>query len=294
MTTKPAIRTGARAASPKPAATIAVKTPAKATDKGLTFTHNGHRYKLDGLPVTGVTTLIGGGVPKPALIRWAPKVVAEWVTDSDHREELDELLAGDPTVAARILKELPTKARDEAGVRGTAVHALAEQLATTGEVEAPNELAGYVEGYAKFLDDWQITAVLTERPCGNRADWYAGTFDLIATSPFLADGKPVMIDLKTSRSVYGETALQNAAYSKAEFHGLAGAEEPMPDVAATYVAHVRDGHTDLYQLAADREQIDAQYGMFLAASYTHKTTKAREAFITEPLAAPNTETEKAA
>lgn len=263
--------------TPKP------KPPAK----GLVFTHNGHRYKLDGLPVTGVTTLIGGGIPKPALIRWAPRVVAEWVTDPQHREELDGLLAGDPVASARILKELPTKARDEAGVRGTAVHALAEQLVTTGEAEAPDELSGFIEGYAAFLDEWHITAILTERPCGNRTDWYAGTFDLIATSPFLAGGEPVMIDLKTSRGVYGETALQNAAYSCAEFHGISGEEQPLPEIAATYVAHVQDGHTDLYQLAADQEQINEQFGMFLAAAFTHKTTKAREAFVTEPLAAPN-------
>lgn len=261
----------------------------KAPAKGLSFTHNGHRYKLDGKPVTGVTTLIGGGIPKPALIRWAPRIVAEWVTDPEHRKELDDLLAGDPLAAARTLKELPTKARDEAGVRGTAVHALAEQLVTTGEAEAPAELAGYVEGYAAFLDEWQITALLTERPCASRTHWYAGTFDLIATSPLLAGGKPVMIDLKTSRGVYGETALQNAAYSCAEFHGLTGEEQPLPEIAATYVAHVQDGHTDLYQLAADQQQINEQYGMFLAAAYTHKTTKAREGFITEPLTVPTSE-----
>ena len=84
-------------------------TKTKAPTKGLTFTHNGHRYKLDGLPVTGVTTIIGGGIPKPALVRWAPRVVAEWVTDPENRPRLDELLAGDAEAAIRELKELATR-----------------------------------------------------------------------------------------------------------------------------------------------------------------------------------------
>ena len=274
---------------------------------GLVFTHSGHRYKMSQkpgpvgpdnkfLPVTGVTTLIGGGIPKPALVRWAPRVVAEWVTDPENREQLDTLLAGDPAAAVRELKELPTKARDEAGVRGTAVHNLAETLHSTGEApDVPNELLGFVEGYVKFLDDWQITPVLAERPVGNRKDWWAGTFDLLCTSPFLADGKLVQIDLKTSKGVYGETALQTGAYSKAEFYvDEHGNEQPMPEVEATYVAHVRDGETNLYELGADRAAISRHYQLFLAAAFTHKTTKERDAIISEPLTIPNTEMSAAA
>lgn len=263
----------------------------KAPEKGLTFTHNGHRYKLDGRPVTGVTTLISGGIPKPALILWAPRVVAEWVTDAENRERLEELLAGDTQAAIRELKNLPTKLRDEAGVRGTAVHDHAEILHNTGEaVDVAEELAPYVEGYAKFLDDWQITTLLTERPVANRKDWYAGKFDLFCTSPFLAGGKPVQIDLKTSKGVYGETALQTAAYAKAEFYlGEDGNEHPLPEIAATYVAHVTLDGTQLYELARTVEDIERHYQMFLAAAYTHKTTKIREAIITEPLTIPTTE-----
>lgn len=272
------------------------KTPAR----GLKFTHNGHRYQLDGKPVTGVTTLIGGGIPKPALIAWAPRIVAEWVTDPAHREELDALLAGNRDQAIRELKSIPTKERDSAGERGTEVHHYAEIVANQGEVDVPEDLAGFIEGYVAFLEAWQITVIHTEMSVGNRQHWYSGTLDMICTSPFLADGKPVMIDLKTSKYVYGETALQNAAYSRAEFYGLEGDEHPLPEVAATYVAHVtpmdREGlnaryegkplGTSLYQLADSPEQIDQQFQMFLTAAYIHKTTKQREGFITEPMTAP--------
>lgn len=258
------------------------------TTKGLTFTHNGHRYKLDGRPVTGVTTLIGGGVPKPALVYWAGKVVAEYV---EANPQDVEALRNDPEKdLVRELAGLPAKQRDEAGVRGTAVHDHAEVLHQTGEaVDVPEELIPYVEGYAEFLDQWQITTLLTERPCANRKDWYAGKFDLFCTSPFLAGGKPVQIDLKTSKGVYGETALQTAAYAKAEFYiDEDGTEHPLPEIAATYVAHVTPDGTALYALASTPEEIDAHYRMFLAAAYTHKTAKARDAIITEPLTVPTT------
>ncbi|WP_427130397.1 hypothetical protein [Pseudarthrobacter sp. S9] len=271
----------------------------KTAPKGLTFTHNGHRYKLDGLPVTGVTTILGGGIPKPALVRWAPRVVAEWVVHPDNRTRVDELLNGDPDAAIRELKELPTKVRDEAAVRGTAVHDFAEALATTGSVEdVPDDLAGYVEGYADFLDRFQITPLLTERPCANRTDWWAGMFDMIGTSPLLNGGAPVMVDLKTSKFVYGETGLQTAAYSLAEFYMDAdGNEQPMPEIVATYVAHVtpmdRDGvnarygdaplGTTLYPLAKNRDEMNGHYAMFLAAAYTHKTTKLRDAIVGTPV-----------
>lgn len=306
--------------------TTKTRTPKAPEKGGLKFTPSGHRYRMSQqpgvigpdnkfLPVSGVTTLLGGGIPKPALVRWAPKVVAEWVADPANRAALDQLLAGDQATAIRELKELPTKERDAAGVRGTAVHAHAETLHSTGEApDVPEDLLSFVEGYVDFLDRFQITAVLAERPVGNRKDWWAGTFDLFATSPLLmtaediAAGNVIQIDLKTSKGVYGETALQTAAYAEGEFYmDDNGDEQPLPEVVATYVAHVtpldRDGEnarydgwplgTSLYQLAKDRDEIKVQYGQFLAAAYTHKMTKYRDGIITDPITIAITEQEAA-
>ncbi|MDJ0319784.1 hypothetical protein [Pseudarthrobacter sp. PS3-L1] len=298
------IRTGARAATPKPVTpakttvtTGAVaKSRTKAATTGLSFSPAGHRYKLDGLPVTGVTTLIGEGVPKGALIPWAAEMAALWAMD--HLEQLPVMPADE---AVREMKWAWRKHRDDAGATGTAVHKMAEQLSRTGEVDADADLLGYVEGFAAFLDEWQITPVLLERPCGNRTHHYAGTFDMYATSPLLAGGKLVQIDLKTSKGVYGETALQLAAYARAEFYiDEDGNEQPMPEVFATYVAHVtpmdREGAharygdrplgTSLYPMADSPEQINEHMGWFLAAAYTAKAKKARELLAREPLTHP--------
>ena len=89
----------------------------------LVFYPKSHRYRLDGDWVPGVTTLIGKGLPKPALPYWAARTVAEWVVGNpDLTEEIKRLGGGRPAVA--FLKELPWHKRDEAAIRGTDVHAL--------------------------------------------------------------------------------------------------------------------------------------------------------------------------
>ena len=277
----------------------------------LTFNEKSHRYRLDGKHVTGVTTILKGGIPAPALVRWAPTVVAEWVVDPENLDHLKNLLRGDTESAVKFLKLLPTKERDLAGERGTAVHDFAEQLITDGTVDIPEELAflsSFVEGYADFLDEWQITPVLTERITANRAHWYSGKFDLFATSPLLMSqddidaGKVIQIDPKTSKGVYGETALQTAAYARAEFYiGEDGKETPLPEVVKTFVAHVtpleRESQggiryegkplgTSLYLLAGSPAEIDHHFEMFLHAKAVHEDTKIRDQIIGEPMRLP--------
>jgi hypothetical protein len=247
----------------------------------IEFTHNGHRYKLDGKPVPGVTTLLGGGIPKPALMYWAANTAAQYAIDH-------------PGASYDEIRKAHTVERDTAGIRGTAVHDLAEQLVHGEAVEVHEELEPYVDGYLRFLDDWGIVPILTEKVIGSRRDWYAGRFDLIATSPHLNNGRPVMIDLKTSSGVYGETALQCAAYSLAEFwQDDDGAEHPLPEIVASYVAHVTPDGTVLYQLAADRDQMARHLDMFRAAAFTHRTSKERDNIITEPLTTPTHEMSRA-
>src|SRR5690606_28484515 len=140
------------------------------------------------------------------------------------------------------LKGVPWTKRDEAAVRGTAVHDLAERVIHGEEVEVPEHLAGYVEGYVRFLDEFDVEPLLTERSVGNRAHWYAGRFDAIVRIPRWREGVG-LLDLKTSTGVYGETSLQNAAYAAAEFYvedGHPDVEIPMPEIAWIAVAHVTE------------------------------------------------------
>ena len=272
----------------------------------LTFMEGAHRYKMrspEGVLVwvPGVTTLLGGGIPKPALMPWYARMVAEFVDQNP----LDvERLRSLPNVVHRgrersalvdALCKVPTGRRDTAAERGTEIHKIAEHVVAGEEVEVPVEHEGEVTGYVEFLDAWEITPLITEGRGANATEFFAGTFDLVATSPHLADGKPVLIDIKTSNGVYGETALQTAAYSKFEFYLDAdGNEQPMPEIAATYVAHITPHGTDLHPLCRNPEEITEAYRQFLCAAYIYKSTKRRAAFLGDPLPQPQQAAELAA
>jgi hypothetical protein len=207
-------------------------------------TARGHRYLLDNKPVQGVTTLLSGGLPKPALTRWAAKAAAEYV--ADNLEVLNALPDKESIIAT--VKQSPWTQRDRAAVRGTDIHALAERLIHGEEdVEVPPDLLGYVEGYVRFLDEWQPEPILTEFAVASRQWWYAGTADAIFRLP---NGEVLLADWKTSKGVYGETASQLAAYGNAEFY-LAddGTEQPIPEHDSLAVVHITPTGTDLYRVA---------------------------------------------
>ena len=272
----------------------------------LQFMEKAHRYKMrtpQGVlaPIPGVTGLIGGGIPKPALYPWYARMVAEFVDQNPL--EIERLRSLPPvqhngrerSALVDALCKVPTGKRDTAAERGTEIHALAEKVVAGDEVVVPVEHDGEVTGYAEFLDTWDITPLVVEGRGANATEWFAGTLDLVGTSPHLADGKPVMIDIKTSNGVYGETALQTAAYANFEFYLDAGGNEhPMPEIYACYVAHVTPFGTDLHPLCRDKAEIAEAYREFLCAAYTTKTAKRRKDFLRDPLPHPNTGQKEAA
>lgn len=224
----------------------------------------GHRYVVDGVNYAGrgVTTLLGDGVNKPALIGWAARVVAEAAVD-----ELDVWLPmlreGKRRSAVEYLKQQRWETSTEAAARGTEVHSLAAQLAAGQEVEVSEVTEGLVDAYLAFRADWQPTDELSEVMVVNRTHVYAGTLDLICTlEGWRVDrgSRParVLIDLKTGASgVYPEVALQLAAYRYAEvmlpdLEGDAEDEQPMPQVDHCAVLWLLDdGSYQLKPVQAD-------------------------------------------
>jgi hypothetical protein len=246
----------------------------------LKFSAKAHRYWLDGKPVPGVTTLLGKGLPKPALPYWSAKSVAEYVVDNP--EQVDNLrsLGRGPAVAA--LKAIPWQARDTAAVRGTDVHALAEELIHGREVDVPEHLLAHVEGYVRFLDEFAVEPILTERQVASRSLWYAGTFDAIAR----IDGVVWGLDLKTSKGIYGETSLQVAAYMGAEFYvGDDGEELPIPEVERIGAVHVTDAGS---QLRPFRDK-DAAWKCFRHVAWVASQVPSIEAQVEDALEAPTKE-----
>src|SRR6516165_6140444 len=98
---------------------MANTNPTRRIDRG-----RGHSYLLDGEPVDGVTTIIGDGIPKPALVNWAANTTAAYAVD--HWEELAHL-----GVAQRLrtLEKSRYETLKAAAGRGTDIHKLAQRLA---------------------------------------------------------------------------------------------------------------------------------------------------------------------
>lgn len=247
----------------------------------LKFNDRAHRYWLDGRPVPGVTSLLKSGLPKPALVYWSAKSVAEYVADNPEGVEQLRAMGRGPMVSA--LKGVPWQKRDEAAVRGTDVHALAERILHGESVEVPEHLAGHVEGYARWLDAFDVEPIVTEVPVANRAHWWAGKPDAVVR----LGGEVWLLDWKTSSGVYGETALQTAAYARAEFYApTTDDEQPMPHIDRTGVVHITADESLLYPLAATPDEIDEAYAVFRHVAYVANKTDWIKERIGEPMTAP--------
>lgn len=234
----------------------------------------GHWYKLDGRKADGVTTLLGDGLRKKALEAWGIRSVAEYVADN-----LDAIIGmrsmGREAIVS-ALKQSPYTDRDKAANRGTQVHKLAEKLMRGEDVDLDvvPELAGHVESYVRFLDEWKPVPVLTEAVVASRKWSYCGTLDLVADLP---DGRRVLADIKTSRSgIFAETVLQLAAYRYAEVYLDAdGDEKPMADLNITDALGIwvrADGY-DVYPLPADEKQFNKFLHIAVGARWQREEAK---------------------
>ena len=227
----------------------------------------------------GVTSALNA-IPKQAIPYWAARTVAE--TAVENVDVLKDLVEKDPEGAIRWLKGSPWSKRDKAADIGTAVHLIAELDASGDTVEADRILATLdpvgkekAKQVRAFFASVPCEITLTEGVVYNDEHGYAGTLDfilefdepdLINRFPFpeSADGRlRVLTDLKTSKGVYSETALQLAAYRHADFvFDMASGERlPMPGTDGAAVLHVTEKSWSLIPVDASADSFEK----FLAA-----------------------------
>ena len=172
-----------------------------------------HGYLLDGQKIISVTKALSLGMPKPALINWAASEAAQLAW-----EKRDELKDAPYSEFVQTVAKAHERKRNTAAVKGTTVHNFGERLVHGERVEGiPEEVAGKVDQYVNFLNDWKVEPVAVERPICNLALPYGGTFDVVFRSP-LFPGRVFLGDIKTGKGVYGDMALQLEAYSRADFY----------------------------------------------------------------------------
>lgn len=255
----------------------------------------GHVYKdANGVRVPGVTTVMGNGLPKKALINWAGNATADYAIN--HWDELGKMK---PAARLAKLQKARYEDRDAAANRGTEVHAWAEKYIAGERVHIPDEIAAHVESYIHFVDEWKPEPVLIEAVVMSHKHGVAGTLDLVADFPaeliarqrcfeHLADlDRPVraLVDLKTSRSgIFGEVALQLAMYRSADVYLDAdGVEQPMIPVDIVLALHVRSDGYDLYPIEAGPTQVREWLYAREVAEFAEETSKT---YVGEALASP--------
>lgn len=247
-------------------------------------TAKGHYYKdATGARVPGVTTIIGDGVPKPALINWAANATAEAAVDT-----WDDLALLAPAQRLKRLQGARYEQKDAAARRGTEVHRAAEELIAGKSVKVPEEIAGHVEAYARFLDEFEVRALYVEFSCVSYRWGYAGTADLCARLTLPDKGPATMLlDLKTTRSgVFGETALQLAGYRYADYWVIDDDEFKPMTVDYCAAIHVRGDGYDLVPV----EVGEAEHKDFLYAMRVGQFVDRSRELVGPPIIAPTTST----
>lgn len=269
---------------------------------------------------TSVTTILGRTVSKgEALTIWAANTVARCAMN-----HLPYLTRSSRDEAGRVdaykwLKGAAARKRDERKEVGGAVHSLIEHrvLGTPvpAEVRENEELAPYLANFERFVRDWKVTFTASEMVVLSVEHGYAGTLDYLFTSPLIArelgtdpklehcgdiktggelDERTMAGDLK---GVYPEAALQEAAYSHAQFAQLRdGRRVPMPPVAEMgMVLHLRPEGYRVVPVRID----EATFAAFLSFARLDAqwTTGSAKTVVGQPLANPTdptTDTKEAA
>jgi hypothetical protein len=147
-------------------------------------------YKREGgSRVPSVTTIIGGVLAKPALIKWAHGLGLKGIDMDSYRDELADI----GKLAHRMILD----------------HLRGEKTDTTHYSPAQVDLAE--NAFIKYLE-WEkghrVEPVLIEQPLVSELHGFGGTPDFYGK----VDGVWTIIDYKTGKGIYFEYWLQLAAY----------------------------------------------------------------------------------
>ena len=190
-----------------------------------TFHEKGHRHLLNGKPLTGITTVLNV-ISKPFLIPWAVNMAVEYI-DKTLNEEIEkqsnetDLLEWLMENWKRILKEAKvahTKKKEDAGQKGTDVHAICEGIIK----EAIEQQGGIIHPIHKSenTDNPQVLHFLNWAE-ENKVKFLASELHLYSVEHFLGgimdfvceiDGNVWIGDIKTGSGIYAEAFFQCAGY----------------------------------------------------------------------------------
>lgn len=150
--------------------------------------------------------------------------------------------------------------KSDAAARGKGLHKAVERSLAGDSSKSPDAESYQGDFSPQPLIDWilglQVTVREVERRVYSRRHRFSGTFDCLAS---LEDGTLVLLDWKTSKSIYPEFLLQTAAYVLAY-------EEEFPDkkIAGRYLVRIaEDGSVEPHYFP--RSTLRKDFAAFLGA-----------------------------
>ena len=254
----------------------------------LVFSARSHLYSLDGGKVPGVTGIISRATDKPALVYAAAREAAWWC--ADNVALLDSGMATEAWV--KTAANHPRSVWNGKAQRGTLLHDAARQLVggepLTPETDGepwPDDVRQSAEQLARFMDEWDVEPLYTERPVFHEGDRWAGTVDLVAR---LRGGRRWLLDYKTGETgIYPKDAMQLAAYRNATHMQVDHEGElrdiPMPVIQEAACVWVRPDCYELRPVRSDGPMYDVFRSMVPVADWV---TWDRDETVGPPLPVP--------
>lgn len=228
---------------------------------------NGSRlytHPTTGQQVPSVTTILSV-LDKPALPRWAALETATYAV-----ENMESWKGLPPRDAVDLLKKAPWSKSKSAADAGTDAHSVFEAMLLGRDLPPiATDLFAPLHGKAidnvrAMVDAIKPVPVAVEALAWNADYEYAGTFDAL----LLVEGVLTLVDLKTSKDVYPDYALQLAAYKHATHIILPdGTETPMPAIQRCQIWHAPKEGT---WKAVDIRVGDDEFAAFVAARELHR------------------------
>ena len=218
-------------------------------------TETGRYYPWKKEKYVSVTTIIGQGIPKPGLNNYFVRSMAE--TAAKNRA----LLA--PMTEPEAKDWLMTYGRSgdggAAAILGSSVHALIDGIVKDAPTRTPTDAeATFIKSFEKFRKKYKPTFIETEATVFSRKHGYAGKLDFICD----IDGRVLIGDYKTGKSVWPEAGLQVTAYKNADFIGRSdGTEHPLPECDGGVILHIRPTGYKVYEV----DTSPATFDTFLSA-----------------------------
>lgn len=184
----------------------------------FTYQEKGHRYELDGVKMTGVTTVLGV-LAKPMLIPWAARMTAEWIRENCYQksqgtpDNFHEVFCVTESDLQEAVKA-HTKKKDEGGAGGKTMHSDVEAYIKANIGVYPYAYIGdstALHEFSKWARDNRVKFISSETPTYSKEWFVAGTPDFT----FEKDGKRFVGDLKSFKKIWDRVPhLQCAAYAK--------------------------------------------------------------------------------